>query len=154
MKRFFITIILSLLFGTTALARTKSDAIRLMNGDRVMGEIIELDHGKLKVDTESMGMVYIEWNDIIGIDSKYFFQFELSDGARSVGKILNSDEQNISIFSSNGQQESFVTLDIVRIAPIEDTFIDRLTGSMIFGFSYTKASEIAQLNFAFNVAHR
>ena len=43
---------------------------------------------------------------------------------------------------------------VVRISQREDTFWDAVRGSMTFGYSFTKASDIAQLNLGVHVSHR
>ena len=54
----------------TAFAREKTDIIELRNGDRVTCEIKNLERGQIKVSTDSMGTVYIEWKDVVRITSK------------------------------------------------------------------------------------
>ena len=44
--------------------------------------------------------------------------------------------------------------NVVRIAQIEDNFWDRLLGSLSFGYSFTKASNVAQGNLGFRAIHR
>jgi hypothetical protein len=46
-----------------ALARDKTDVVWLANGDRVTGEVVRLQHGKLEFHTDSIGDIWIEWND-------------------------------------------------------------------------------------------
>ena len=43
---------------------------------------------------------------------------------------------------------------VIRISQLERSFRDALTGSMSFGYSFTKASDVAQLNLGFRVRHR
>jgi hypothetical protein len=42
----------------------------------------------------------------------------------------------------------------VRISQIEDTFWERVQGSLTFGYSFTKASDVAQGNLGFRATHR
>ena len=85
--------ILSLLLCGNVCAREKSDIIWLLNGDRITGEIKQLEHGILRVSTDSLGNVSVQWEDIAKIDSDYAFQFERSDGARITGQILKTEDQ-------------------------------------------------------------
>jgi hypothetical protein len=63
----------------------KTDVIYMRNGDRVTCEIKRLERGQLKVSTDGMGTVYIEWEDIAQLVSKELYIVELQDGKRVQG---------------------------------------------------------------------
>jgi hypothetical protein len=146
--------LIAIVLSGTGMARDKTDVILMNNGDRLTGEIKKLEHGKLVVKTESMGQVNIEWDDIANIESDFEFQFERTDGTRVTGTILESDAENEMILAARGETISFAHENIVRISQIEDQFWDRLKGSLSFGYSFTKASNVAQGNFGFHASHR
>ena len=156
MIKAIITTLIALLFCTSTWAeRTKSDLITLQNGDRITGEIKELVHGKLRVRTSSMGTVQIEWDDVVHVESDYDFKFERSDGERFIGGIEASDALNTITVAGEGTKiQSLEIQDVIRIAPIDDSFWDSVRGSVTFGYSFTKASEVGQLNFGFDATHR
>ncbi len=149
-----VTALIAIVLSGASMARDKTDVILMNNGDRLTGEIKKLEHGKLVVSTESMGQVQIEWNDIANIDSDFEFQFERTDGTRVTGTILNSDAESGVVLAARGETISFAHENIVRISQIEDRFWDRLKGSLSFGYSYTKASNVAQGNLGFHATHR
>ena len=155
MKRTFIlSLILASIVANPALAREKSDVIWLTNGDRITGEIKQLEHGKLRLGTDSFGEVRIEWDDISRIESDFEFQFERSDGTRVTGIISKTPEQKTITLKDQDQAVDFAHENVVRIAQIEDNFWDRLQGSLSFGYSFTKASNVAQGNLGFRAIHR
>ena len=49
---------------------------------------------------------------------------------------------------------SFEHDEVVRISQIENTFWDRLSGSLTFGYSFTKASDVAQGSLGIRATHR
>jgi hypothetical protein len=101
-----------------------------------------------------MGTVYIDWEDIEQLESRYQFQLDTVDGRRFTGSIDKSPEEK-DIVLTNGQQiVEFAHADVVRIAQIEERFLDRLKGSVSMGYSYTKASGVAQGNIGFQLTHR
>ena len=153
-KTIILSLILVLIAATPALAREKSDVILLTNGDRITGEVKQLEHGILRLSTDSLGEVRIEWDDVIRIESDFAFQFERSDGTRVTGIIRETAEQKSITLKSQDQSVAFAHEKVVRIAPIEDSFWDRLQGSLSFGYSFTKASNVAQGNLAFRASHR
>jgi hypothetical protein len=155
MKRIIIlTLTLASIAGSPAFARDKTDVIWLTNGDRVTGEIKQLEHGMLRLSTDSMGKVHIEWDDIVRIESDYEFQFERSDGRRITGTIDKTPDQREITLTNEEQTITFAHEKVVRISQSEDSFWDRLQGTMTFGYAFTKASNVAQGNLGFRATHR
>jgi hypothetical protein len=113
-----------------------------------------LEHGKLRLGTDSFGEVRIEWDDISRIESDFAFQFERTDGTRVTGTINKTPEQRTITLTNQEETVAFAHENVVRIAQIEDTFWDRIQGSLSFGYSYTKASNVAQGNLGFRATHR
>lgn len=150
----YLAAVLAVLLCTSALAREKTDVVWMSNGDRLTGEIKNLQHGKLLLSTDSLGEVNIEWDEIERVQSDYEFQFERADGRRATG-VINpmTDQYNFSLTSDETTVDLALN-DIVRISQMEDDFWDRLDGSMSFGYSFTKASDVAQGNINFRVTHR
>lgn len=155
MKRIIILMLtLSSIICSPVLARDKIDKIWLSNGDRITGEIRQLEHGKLSVSTNNMGEVHIEWDNVVKIQSKFQFQFEKVDGQRIVAKIQDTnDRTELTLVNAEGTA-SIAHANIIRISQIEDSFWDRVRGSANFGFSFTKASDVAQLNLGIRATHR
>jgi len=155
MKRtIVVSLILASIVATPALAREKTDVIWLANGDKITGEIKQLEHGKLRLGTDSIGVILIEWDDISRIESDFAFQFERTDGTRVTGNISKTPERQTITLTNQEQTVAFAHETVVRIAQIEDTFWDRLQGSLSFGYSFTKASNVAQGNLGFRATHR
>ena len=151
--RIFFAITVFLLCGH-AWARDKTDIVWLDNGDRLTGEIKQLERGRLRLTTDWMGTVSIEWNNIDRIESQYEFQIERTDGQRVTGFIDRTNGQKELVLRSQMHTFEFEHDAIVRISPMEDRFRDRLKGSMSLGYSFTKASDVAQGNLSFQVSHR
>ena len=155
MKRILILVLAATsAMGSPALARDKTDVIQLTNGDRVTGEIKQLEHGILRLGTESMGEVQIEWDDIVRIKSDFGFQFERSDGQRITGTIVETPDQHEITLRSDDLSVAFAHDELVRISQIDNSFWKRVQGSMTFGYSFTKASDVAQGNFGYRATHR
>jgi len=149
-----LAVLLAVSLSSSALARDKTDVVWMSNGDRLTGEIKQLEHGKLRLSTDSLGDVSIEWDEIARIVSDYEFQFERTDGKRITGTINPTPAQQMISLKSNETSVDFAHENVVRISQIEDSFWERLNGSLSFGYSFTKASDVAQGNLAFRVTHR
>ncbi len=154
MNRLILAALVTVFFCGNCMARAKTDIIWLTNGDRLTCEIKRLEHGKLTASTDSLGQVLIEWQDIARIQSDYEFQFERTDGQRITGIIEDIPERNEVTLTNKEQTVIFAHENIVRISQIEDTFWEQLTGSLTFGYSFTKASNVAQGNLGFRATHR
>lgn len=134
MRTFFcLTLILACFATLPAHARDKTDIVWLSNGDRVTGEVVRLQHGKLEFHTDSIGDLWIEWNDISHIESDYQFQFERTDGTRVTGAIEKSSDQEKIAVIGEFETISFSHENVVRISQIEDAFWDGLQGSLTMG---------------------
>ena len=153
-KSFRWLALLAVLLCSNGWARDKTDIVWLSNGDRITGEIKQLERGRLKLKTDSMGELSIEWNDIVKIESPYEFQFERSDGTRVTGTIEETPEKKRVSVKTDKANVEFAHENLVRMSQIEDRFLDRLKGSLSFGYSFTKASKVAQGNLGFQLKHR
>lgn len=149
-------VVFALLCGIAfpTLARDKTDVIVLLNGDRITGEIKKLEHGRLQVSTDSMGTVRVEWDDIASVDSAYQFEFELTDGQRIYGSTQPGTESSTLVIADQEEPLLVSSGQVVRVTPIENTFWDRLDGSLSVGYSFTKASDVSQFNFDGSATYR
>lgn len=145
--------VLAVLLNTTSLeARDKTDMVLLKNGDRVTGEIKELKRGRLTVKTDSMGTVSIEWKDVMDVESRYEFSVELENGALFYGAIDGVESGQLQIGASNDRTTAEFN-SVVRIAPLEDTFAERLDLKVDVGFNFTQSNVAAQWNLHTSVGY-
>ena len=143
-----------LTMSTAASAREKSDVITLVNGDHITGEIIELRYGQLTVKTDSLGTVQIEWLDVARIDSPYTFFIETNANDRYSGPVAAAPETgHIAIVDKSGTMDLPVA-EVAMLDQLEAGFIERLNGSVSFGFDQSKSSEVTNLTFGFDTEYR
>jgi hypothetical protein len=128
--------------GAPALA-ADTDLVVLKNGDRLHGEIKELELGRLEISTTSMGTVYVEWDKVVELASPNFFEVETTDGARYYGSFQPVAAGTLGVVL-DGRTTPLELWLVVRIRPLKSSFWDRLDGSINLGASYTKSSEIGQ----------
>lgn len=139
--------------SSNALAHPKTDIVRLYNGDRITGEIKELDGGILKLSTDSMGTLSIEWQEIAEVESEYYYEFNLSSGARHFGSIEKSARPGQLSIAELGSEKKVEWLDLVRMRPIESNVIDRFDAYFSAGYSYTRANSLTQTSFKGNIGY-
>jgi putative salt-induced outer membrane protein YdiY len=134
----------------------KTDAVLLLNGNTITGEIKSLDFGVLRYSTDSMGTVSIDWEDIVSITTKQTLQVEVSDGTRYFGTLDSADDRfSIKVKTMVGDVDLH-TSQIVRMVAIdaEESFWERLDGSFALGFDSEKASDVTTLRTTADVTYR
>ena len=60
---------LSLAVSTTLWAQPRTDVVTLPNGDRITGEVVRLDRGRLEFKTDDAGTLYFEWDKLATVRS-------------------------------------------------------------------------------------
>jgi putative salt-induced outer membrane protein YdiY len=148
-------IVLACFLSSAALAE-RSDVVVLVNGNAVTGEVKSLEFGLLRYQTDSMGTVNIDWEDIVDVSSKQQMQIELTDGTRYFGEFLPTGDPDFVRVITSSQEHTIAASRIVRITPIEtsEKFLQRLDGSFSFGIQTQKSSEVTTSNLAADISYR
>ena len=136
-----------------ASARAKTDLVFIGKADRITGEIKQMERGLLTLSTNNIGTVNVEWEDVDSLNSVYQFRVEDQFGRKYFGSLFMNRALELEVIHA-GQTETVPAIDVVSITPLEESFWQRLDGSISLGFNYTKASKIGQLNSDFNVRYR
>lgn len=131
--------------ASLAHARAKTDIVFLNNGDRMTGEIQQLDRGILKLSTNDIGTLNIEWEDVDSLSSVYQFRVEDHWGGKHFGALFLNRDGTLEVIYE-GETDAVEQIDVVAITPLEASFWQQLDGSISVGFSYTKSNSLAQLN--------
>ena len=50
--------------STVALGQGRTDVVTLPNGDRITGEVVSLERGRLEFKTDDAGTLEIEWDNV------------------------------------------------------------------------------------------
>jgi hypothetical protein len=143
-----------LLLQGAAGAREKTDVLTLKNGDRITGEVVALEYGKLKFKTADIGTLSVEWRAVAGLRSDYTFDVESVAGAHYYGKLSPAaDGRNIEVGAA-AQRTELGLQQVARIAQIEKRWLERINGSLSFGYNFTKSSDISILTGHFDASYR
>ena len=148
--------LLLLLLSLEQAFATKTDVVVLVNGNAITGEIESLDFGSLKYSTDSMGSVFIDWEDVVSVTSNQQLQVEITNGRRYFGNLHSSDERFHVKISTQSESIDLPTDQIVRVTPIitDDSFWRRLEGDISFGLNAQKSSEVTTINLASDIRYR
>ncbi len=130
-----------------------SDAVVLKNGDRLKGDVKNLQQGMLEFKTDTMSTVYIKWDRVAEITAPETFEVETTDGVRLYGPLASGGPGKLAI--DVGLRTVTVNLaDVVRITLLKRGFWNRIDGSVDLGASYTKSSGIGQGSVSFDLTAR
>jgi Protein of unknown function, DUF481 len=134
-------------------AQGRTDVVTLANGDRITGEVVQLDRGQLEFKTDDAGTLYLEWDKLVSVVANRLVEVVTSDGIRFLGTLGRTDEHTIAVTGAEGVTPLRMQ-DVTLIRPIGRNFWRKLDGSIDAGFSYTKSSGVAQLNFNSDTIYR
>jgi hypothetical protein len=137
----------------TVLAQRKTDVVTLYNGDKVTGEIKALNSGILELSTDSMGTLKIEWQEIATIQSEYYYEVRLGNGRRYYGSIEPAQRPGQLLVGDLDGVHDLAWLEVVDMRPIEKRFLDRLDIYFSAGYSYSRASSVAQTSINTNIGY-
>lgn len=140
--------------GASPAWAARTDVVHLKNGDRVTCNVKELDRGKLRVTTDHMGTIYIDWFHIQSIEAARTYEVELESGEKYYGDLApGSDESKLAVQA--GDTGNDVTLaKIVHVTEIKRGFFERLDGSIDFGMNFQKTDQDVNYSFTGEVTHR
>jgi putative salt-induced outer membrane protein YdiY len=128
---------------TGVFARAKTDHVFLVNGDRLTGEIKQLDRGILQLSTDAISTINIEWDDVDSLNSVYQFRVEDRRGDKFFGAIFLAHDGLLQVVSEGRSVEVHAD-SVVAITPLEASFWQQLDGAVSLGYSYTKADGLSQ----------
>lgn len=133
-----------------------TDKIFLTNGDRITGNIKELDRGKLRLRTTTMDTVYLNWVDIESIDSPKYLRIERTDGTFNYGRLQGLENGEGLGIMDNGRVVSAPkdTVATVRPLKVDESFWARLEGDIKAGIDYRQATDLLNTNLASNILLR
>ena len=137
----------------TAHAQGRTDVVTLANGDRITGEIVRVERGRLEFKTDDAGTLYLEWDKLISLIANRFVEVLTTDGRRFLGTLVGTTTRAIAV----SDQAGLTTLqmpDVTLITPIGRSFWAKIDGSIDAGFTYTQSSGIAQLNVNWDSIYR
>ena len=142
----------------------KTDVITLKNGDRITGEIKEMAYGQLRYDTDNLGTVYVEWDDVVSMTSEQRFQVEMLNGDRYFGRIVESGappepgHMRLRANPEPGSSEGEVDIPLAGVARImvldTGTWKDKYDGSISLGYSFAQSTGIETFNLNASIGSR
>jgi hypothetical protein len=145
----------AVVFGLVLQAATawgaKTDVVMLKNGDRVTGEVDQLDRGRLTFKTDDIGTVEIEWDNVQSVTAAAPFDVDDLGGDRYLGTLAPGPVAGQVLIAWKGEEHAVELSHVVRMRRLYTTFWRRLDGTLDVGASYTSASELFKADLAGNI---
>lgn len=148
------------LFAATIPSRagdhTKTDVLRMKNGDRITCEIKSLEHGVLTVKMPyTNNDVTIDWNQVERLESKQMFIVETRKGDYYAGEITTDAEKGDHLDVKLGEASTEIPHpSIVSVEELGRSFWGRMKGSISYGFSFARSNKQTQSTLDANLSTR
>lgn len=131
-----------------AFAQSK-DTIFIYDGQVLIGSIKNAQMGEITIDADNLQILQIKQYKIKTINSTHRFKIETIRKEVHLGIITSSPKTGwVVIKLDNGDLLEIQMSEINTIISVQKKFFQRLDGNLTAGFSYSKSSDIGQLNFA------
>jgi hypothetical protein len=144
----------ALVLAAAPVRAQKTDSVMIRNGDRITGEIKNLNRGTLTYSTDDMGTLAIEWDKVIRIISVRYFEIEMASGRRYYGSLQPAAGPGQVVVAVGAFSDTLDLPQIVRINPIGRSFLARLDGYINLGVTFQRANQLVQLSAATEVDYR
>ena len=135
-------------------ARPAKDVLVMKNGDRLTCEVKSLEAGVLKVNLDYVdGTVSVDWRTVARVESNYLFIVTLQNGSLYSARLISPDtvgENAVKLEIQDEHTNESHLVDkaqVVRITQTSDSFLQRLSGSITMGATYSKGNNATQYNF-------
>lgn len=132
----------------------KTDTIIFDNGDRITCEIRILQQGRLTVKTNYSRAMELDWRAVQRITSPQYFKVTLEDGRRVFGTLVDGGEDGILAVKLLESVQHYPLLEVTGLAPIEQGFFRKLSGSVNVGVTALKANTERTLNVGTKTTYR
>jgi hypothetical protein len=137
--------------GLTASAQ-RTDTVYLYNGQVLIGEVQSGSLGTLYIDDIDMKIVKVKYYKIRRMNISETFKITTIGKQTYYGVLMAAQKPGWGIVQDEaGFVMPLALVDILDLVPLNKEFFKRLVGNLSAGFSYTKSSNIGQLNLSANV---
>lgn len=140
----------------TAPATSAQDLGRviLRSGNPVVGVVEQLRRGDLDLDTDEMGLVSIDWDDIALVTSTRIFEVTDVFGFQYFGRLAPTDQERTLVVALGQFADTLAFSEVVEITYIGQGFLTKTAGFVDMSTSLTRANNLASLLLKGRFAYR
>jgi hypothetical protein len=128
------------------------DSIILYNGQILIGAVQGANLGTISIDDIDLKMQNIKLYKIRILKIQERFKIENVDKKFYFGNLKTTDKDGwVNIHTIEGENIEMHITKIYQLISMDNEFFKRLNGNVSAGLSFTKSSEVGQVNFSANV---
>ena len=132
----------------------EKDSIILYNGQQLIGEVQQASLGTISIDDIDLKIVNIKMFKIKRLIITEPFKIETIDKKFYYGSMRTNDKEGwVDIHTIEGVVVPLRITHIFLLISLEKGFFKRLNGNVSAGLSFTKSSQIGQVNFSGNAQY-
>lgn len=143
--RYYGALFISVLFSFNSWSQT--DTLFLVNNDVIVGEIKEMNRGVLIIETAYSDSDFkVEWEKITKLVSTQKYTVALKDRDLLTNALLSTPEKGKLKIEGEEKTREVPIDNIVYLRGLDDSFWSKMSASVDFGYSITKANNLRQFN--------
>lgn len=129
----------------SAASAQQADSVMLANGDVVKGEVLELQRGNLRLDTDAMDEVDIDWEDVVRVWSQLFFEVTDPDGFRYFGQLSATADPRILLVTLEADTVTLPFESVIELRNVAEGFWAKTSGYVDVGLNLARANDLVSL---------
>lgn len=139
-------------FAAQASSADKTDTVEF-GQSRMVGEVKHLERGKLYFNTDATDTIEVDWLEVRVLATSQHMRIEHRDGRISFGSLGPGSGPGSVTVVADGRSEDLPLTDIVGFEPIESAFWERLNVETSVGYSFSKSTEVEQLDLSARIEY-
>jgi len=148
----FIFFYLFLVITCEASSQERKDTIFFTNGSVMIGEIKKIKLGVVSFDPDDANDITVQLRNLKTVAAvSRIFRIETVTDNVYYGRLIPHNRNNYVQLIKGIDTSILFLQDISRMYPYENTFIQRFSGNLGLGYSYTRSSNFGRLNFNGNI---
>jgi len=123
------------------------DTIILRRGQIFIGDVKRAQLGEITIDDDDQRLLEVKLYKIRLLTTSRPFRIETNNKEIFIGVIKSASKDGwVNIILDNGDTVASQITNLSMLIPLEKKFLTRINGNLSAGFSYTKSSDIGQVN--------
>ena len=136
------------LISGSLLSQALKDTLFLKNGSIIIGEIKTIKLGVLSFDPDDANDITVELRNLKTITARgVVFRIETSDDHVLYGKHFPNAKPGYVSIAGEKDTTEWLLEGISNLYAYKDAFLDRFSGSLGLGYSYTRSSDFGRINY-------
>lgn len=128
------------------------DTLYLRNGQVMIGRLLAITLGIIEFDDADLNVQNVRYHKIKTISAgSRTFRIETIDKNFYYGVLKPSKTYGEVIIDNSLEEKAYQIADIYELRVLENRFLKKIKGTISFGYSYTKSSDIGRRNIDVNL---